>query len=69
MKTRKSILCLLLALCLCLCMVFASCKPEEEPEPPAEENVQGQVHPTDDNSAGASLDMPNPQLDGQTPRY
>ena len=69
MKTRKSILCLLLALCLCLCMVFASCKPEEEPEPPAEENVQGQVHPTDDTGAGLNPVMPNPQLDGQTPRY
>lgn len=67
---KKSILCLLLALCLCLCMIFVSCKPDEEPEPTPEENKQGQVHPMDDTSAGADLDMPNrPVGDDSTVRY
>ena len=70
MKMKKSILCLLLALCLCLCMIFVSCKPDEEPEPAPEENKQGQVHATEDNTAGYNPDMPDRIVDdSSTGRY
>ena len=72
MKHNKKILCLLLALSLCLCLLLASCKkdPVTPPEPEPSVGKVGQVHETEDEGGGASIQQPNTQpSETETPRY
>ena len=62
---KKRVLCLMSALCLCLSLLFVACTPEEtvEETPVVEQETQGDVHQTPDNSASVNPDMPNEQYD------